>query len=146
MWTLRLTDEFERRRKRYAKKRGRELRAVRGNLDVFVESLNEGAKPQQAKFGFIHPEPLGVLAIDQKGGGKNLAETRLYVFPDEAGRVLYAITLGDKQSQGDDIETCKQFVRDLTSGALSAAAEPESNAVIPEERGDADESDREELS
>ena len=146
MWTLRYTDEFERRRKRYAKKRGRELRAVLGNLDVLVESLNEGGKPQQAKFGFIHPEPLGVLAIEQKGGGKSLTETRLYVFPDESGGVLYAITLGDKQSQADDIETCKQFVRDLRSGALSAASETESRAVDSEEGEVANESDREEIS
>ena len=72
-----------------------------------------GAKVQQVKAGFLHPEPLGVIAIDQKGGGKALDETRLYVFPDEDEEVLHIITLGDKRSQADDIALCRQFVTEL---------------------------------
>ena len=72
-----------------------------------------GAKVQQVKAGFLHPEPLGVIAIDQKGGGKALGETRLYVFPDEDEEVLHIITLGDKRSQADDIALCRQFVTEV---------------------------------
>lgn len=68
---------------------------------------------QQVKAGFLHPEPQGVLAIDQKGSGKALAETRLYVYPDEDDEIAHVITLGDKRSQPDDIALCRQFVAEL---------------------------------
>jgi hypothetical protein len=61
----------------------------------------------------MHHEPLGVVAIDQKGGGKSLAQTRLYVYPDTETETLYVITLGDKGSQKDDIATCRAFVNEL---------------------------------
>src|SRR5437868_793450 len=97
MWTLVRTPEWDRRRKNYEKKHQRELIAVLDNLDTFVRTLNHGVKPRDAKFGFIHPEPLGVLAIDQKGGGPNLAQTRLYVYPDEEHHALHILTLGEKK-------------------------------------------------
>ncbi len=36
------------------------------------------------------------------------------MYPDEARKVLHPITLGDKQTQKDDIEFCKAFVKQLT--------------------------------
>jgi hypothetical protein len=53
------------------------------------------------------------VAVDQKGGGANLAETRGYMFADEAKKVLYLITIGNKQSQSDDIELSKEFITSL---------------------------------
>lgn len=110
MWTLQPTDEYQRRHKRYEKKHRRELQAVSDNLDTFLQSLNEGAKPHPLRFGFLHAEPHGVVAIDQKGGGANLAQTRLYVFPDEHQEVLHVLTLGDKRTQSEDIKYCSSFV------------------------------------
>lgn len=78
-----------------------------------MKSLNAGACPVQAKFGFVHPEPAGVLAIDQKGGGQGLKETRLYIFPDVTEKVVYLLTIGEKSDQGADIAKCKKFVEDL---------------------------------
>ena len=72
-----------------------------------------GAKLQQVKAGFLRSGPLGVIAIDQKGGYEALGETRLYVFPDEDEEVLHIITLGDKRSQADDIGLCREFVAEL---------------------------------
>jgi hypothetical protein len=114
MWKLELTDEYERRHKRYAKNHPRELQAVLDNLDTYFKSLEAGVNPLQIKHGFLHNEPLGVVAIDQKGGGKNLAQTRLYVYPDTETEVLHVITLGDKRSQKkEDIPTCRVFVNSL---------------------------------
>ena len=110
MWTLESTDEFCRRRKRYEKDHPNELRAVLDNLDTYVLSIQAGAPPLVRAFGFIHTEPMGVIAIDQKGGGKALAQTRLYVYPDPKTKVLYAVTLGDKRSQRADIQFCREFV------------------------------------
>ncbi len=124
MWKLRTTEAYESRFKRFAKKHGRELKAVLSNLDRFLGALNAGSPPLQAKkaFGFIHREPGGVVAVDQKGGGPNLAQTRLYVYADDRECVLYLITLGDKASQKDDIRTCVEFVAEL------AKAKPEAGS------------------
>ncbi len=113
MWKLEPTQDYERRHKRYAKDRPRELQAVLDNLDTYFKSLEAGVKPLQIKHGFMHHEPLEVIAIDQKGGGKNLAQTRLYVYPDPEAETLYLITLGDKRSQKDDVVTCRTFVQEL---------------------------------
>jgi len=113
MWKLSPDDEYLRKYKRYGKKHARELHAVMDNLDTFLKALNEGALPQQIKAGFVHVEPMGVRAIDQKGGGAALAETRLYVYPDEERKTLHLITLGDKRSQQNDIARCRRFVAHL---------------------------------
>ena len=92
---LQNTDEYERRQKQYQKKHPRELMAVLDNLDTYHKTLNSGVKPKQAIFGFIHAEPLDVVAIDQKGGGAKLAQTRLYVYPDVGN---FSITPGPGSS------------------------------------------------
>ena len=113
MWVIQRTDEYERRSRSYQKKHPRELAAVLDNLDTLHQALNRGVKPRQARFGFIHVEPSGVLAIDQKGGGAKLAQARLYVYPDAEHEVLYLLTLGDKRTQHQDIENCKHFVAQI---------------------------------
>ena len=78
--------------------------------------LPEGAEcgaPAELKFGFIHPEPYGALAIDQKGGGSGLKQTRLYTYPQKSEEILHLIIVGDKSSQKSDIEFCSQFVKRL---------------------------------
>jgi hypothetical protein len=113
MWEIKTTDEYERRKKHYEKKHPRELVSVQDNLDTYLMMLNSGVKPKQAIFGFVHAEPFDVVAIDQKGGGTNLAQTRLYAYPDVTRNTLYLITLGDKKSQRNDIKVCKDFVARL---------------------------------
>ncbi len=108
MWQVAETDEYERRHKRYRKKHPRELAAVLDNLDTYFRSLAAGVCPKQVKHGFMHNELHGVIAIDQKGGGVNLAQTRLYIYPERD--TLYLITMGDKQSQQDDLAICREFV------------------------------------
>src|SRR4051794_15687256 len=112
MWKLQDVDEYRRRHRRYEKDHPRELRAVMDNLDTFFKSLESGVKPLQIKHGFLHNEPQGVVAIDQKGGGKDLAQTRLYVYPDLETETLFLITLGDKRSQKNDLTTCRTFVNE----------------------------------
>ena len=113
MWELEPTPEYTRKLKKWPKKYRRELTAMLDNLDTFLQALNLGAKPQQAKFGFIHTEPLGVLAIDQRGAGAGTKATRLYVYPDEGTETVHTITLGDKDSQRTDIKISVELVRTL---------------------------------
>jgi hypothetical protein len=110
MWKLEASERYEARHRRYEKKHPRELAAVLKNQATYLAALKVGTNPLQIKFGFVHPERQGVVALDQKGGGGSLAQTRLYVFPDTEDRVLYQVTLGDKNTQKEDLEYCDWFV------------------------------------
>ncbi len=66
------------------------------------------------------------MAINQKGGGKSLAQTRLYAYPEVASETLYVITLGDKRSQKDDIKTCQGFVEQLRKETQGSDEQEES--------------------
>ncbi len=113
MWNVETTDDFERRQRQFEKKNPNELQATFANLQRYLEALNEGGKPEIIQFGFIHREPQGVVAIDQKGGGKNLKQTRLYTYAWFDNLTLYLITIGDKKSQNADLKLCKQFMDSL---------------------------------
>jgi len=60
---------------------------------------------------------MGVVALDQKGGGGSLQETRMYIFADDETKKVYLITIGDKNEQHSDIEYCKNFVIGLRNEA-----------------------------
>lgn len=115
MWKFLPNDEFIKRVERWPKKYRRELAAMTANLHTVYEALRNGAKIEHVRFGFLHAEPMGVLAITQNGGGAGLKATRLYVYPHKEKEHLHAITVGDKSSQSADIAYCKVFV----SGILS---------------------------
>jgi len=102
--------------KKWPKKHHRELASMLAHLKTIHEALCLGAAVEHLRFGFVHPEPMGILALDQKGGGSGLKETRLYIFPHTEKKHLYAITIGDKASQSDDITYCKDLVAQVLAG------------------------------
>ncbi len=61
---------------------------------------------------FLKAVGLGAIEIKQKGA-KNLAETRLYVYPDETTNILHLITIGDKNSQSADIQFSREYALSL---------------------------------
>jgi hypothetical protein len=129
-WTLDAHDQYNTRRARYEKKHRREAEAVHANLGTYLTALGAGNHPMQIKYGFVHNEPLGVKALDQSGGhGRNLAETRLYVYPDVDEKVLHLITLGDKGSQGADVQYCREFVLALRKGKQDGAQGPQDGTI-----------------
>ena len=113
MWNLELTGLYTRKFKKFHKKHSREAIAVLNNLDTYHKTLNRGINPLQIKAGWIHPETQGAVAIDQKGGGKDLLQTRLYIYPDVESGTVYLITIGDKNSQKADIADCRKFINQL---------------------------------
>lgn len=126
MWSLNPLPEFTKRADRFKKKWGHEIANVLINLATLLKSLNFGAKSEQLKqLGFVHSEPMGILAVDQKGKGKGakLKPFRLYVFADERSKTLHLMTLGDKDSQEDDIRQCKSFVEGLLQSTAAIASE-----------------------
>ena len=66
------------------------------NLRQYFEALQRCSDPGFIKFGFIHKEPKGIKAIDQRGSGRNLQQTRLYIYPDLDNKILHLITIGNK--------------------------------------------------
>lgn len=113
MWQIEPTTGWERDHKHYAKKRPNELGAVLRNLDRYMKLLAVSKNSKVVQAGYLHPEPGGVLAVDQKGGGANLQETRLYTYADDDTKTVYLITIGDKDAQHADVEYCKNFVKTL---------------------------------
>jgi hypothetical protein len=113
MWRILRTDVYDRQAKWYAKKKKNEFKAVLDNLDTLVKSLHSGKRPKPFAYGFLHEEPSDIIAIDQRGADAKVAATRLYVYPDIETDTLYLLTVGDKSSQGNDIQDCKRFVKQI---------------------------------
>ncbi|MDD3925309.1 MAG: hypothetical protein PHT33_01475 [bacterium] len=112
-WSLEETELFKSRFRKYQKKFANETVAVLNNLDTYLKALNAGIKPPIVQAGFIHREPQGVIAIDQKGAPSRLRETRLYIYALEIRHIVYLITIGDKSSQKQDISDCRKFMNNL---------------------------------
>jgi hypothetical protein len=113
MWEIETSLQWEKDRKFYEKKRPRELAAVLRNLDRYQKMLLGAPNSKTVQAGFLHSEPSRVVAIDQKGGGAALQETRLYTYADDKNKILYIITVGNKDEQQDDISFAKDFVSNL---------------------------------
>lgn len=112
-WLIEPTETYKCKHEHYEKKHPYELAAAEGNLDTYFKALMNGINPLQIKEGFIHHEPEGIKAIDQKGGKQKikLQQTRLYIYADLATKTLFLLTIGDKQSQKNDIKYCREYVR-----------------------------------
>ena len=113
-WHIEALDTYDRAHKHYEKKQPQELIAVLDNLDRYFKTVMRGVHPQFVVAGYIHDEGKGVRAIDQWGGAKGkLRQTRLYVYPDVEAKTLYLITIGDKDSQKEDVKLSADFVVQL---------------------------------
>jgi len=112
-WTIQEHDEFKRDYKWYAKKRPRELAAVLDNLNRLKNMLNSSPHSQLIVAGFIHPEPLGIWALDQRGSTGNLQATRLYCYAENSVRNLYLLAIGSKDSQSADISRVTEIVKSI---------------------------------
>jgi hypothetical protein len=113
MWRLAPTTTWQKDVKWYEKKRPNELAVVLHNLERYRHQLNAAKNSKAVMAGYLHQEPKGAVAVDQKGGGANLQETRLYTYADDENRVLHLITIGDKDAQAGDIQFCNDFVDTL---------------------------------
>jgi hypothetical protein len=113
MWEMVQTTTWEKDQKHYAKKHPNELAGVLRNLARYLAQLNCCSNPAAIQAGYLHNEPMGIRAIDQRGSKGALQETRLYTFADTASKMLYIITIGNKSDQPTDIELAKEFVQSI---------------------------------
>jgi len=109
MWQIETTTQWERDQKHYQKKHPDALAAILRNLERFLSLLNLSKNSKCVMAGFLHHEPHGVVAVDQKGFRGNVPETRLYTLPVDKTQTLYLITIGDKNSQHSDVEFSRRF-------------------------------------
>jgi len=114
-WELRESEFWASKYKKYQKKQPIELEAMLLNLQTCVASLNDGRKPRELQAGFIHREPQGVTAIDQRGAPGRPKQMRLYIYPDEDTSIVWQITIGDKSKHGQkqDLADCRKFMKHL---------------------------------
>jgi len=96
--------------------------AVMNNWHTYWNTLINLDKPESFRSisaGFIHVEAAGSIAVDQSGANKvlgkklKLKETRLYFYPSAETRTLYLLKIGDKDSQEDDNNFCREFIHKL---------------------------------
>ena len=114
-WTVH-DDLAERSRfKEYNRKHPREYAACFANLSQLVALLRQFGGIKGFQVGFLRSEGQGVYRIGQTGV-KHARETRLYVHIDETARVVRVLTIGDKDSQSDDIRRCHAVARTLKGG------------------------------
>ena len=113
MWQIEPSTQWPKDLKWYEKKRPREIAAVLHNLQRYLDQINVAPNARAVQAGFLHNEPGGVVAVDQKASGPGLQETRLYTFADSETKTLHLITVGDKNSQSTDIKFCSGFVKSL---------------------------------
>ena len=115
MWEIEPTTTWQKDEKYYGKKHPNELAAILNNVRRYFRLIVAAKNSKAVQAGFLHHEPMGIVAVDQKAGGPNLQETRGYTFADDEKKILYLITIGNKSEQPSDIELSKQFVTSLTS-------------------------------
>ena len=86
------------------------------NLGSLQRSIEAGVRLEQLKdHPFVQNEPMGILAVNQRGPvkGAQLVPIRLYVYFDGDDSALHIIELGDKSTQDEDIGTAKNYVKRL---------------------------------
>jgi len=122
MWGLAKAEGFENSYKKFSRKHGAEAGAVMANLETALAVLNETDNMQAVReLNFARKEPDGILALDSRGAkrertGTKLKATRLYVYAVEIDSTLHLLRIGDKDSQRQDLKSCRKVVRKIRQG------------------------------
>ena len=115
MWSIEPSTQYEKDSAWYDKKKPNELAAVLRNLQRYLALLGVSKNSKCVEAGYLHKEPAGVIAVDQKGFSGNLQETRLYTYAVDETNIVHLITIGDKSEQHSDIEFSKAFAKAFQS-------------------------------
>lgn len=108
-WLIETTESWDKDLKFYNKKHPSELAALLRNIDRYIAHLNVSNGSKCVEAGYLHHEPGGIVAVDQKGLSGNLQETRAYTYAKDSTKRLYLLKIGNKDSQYSDVEYCKDF-------------------------------------
>jgi len=112
-WVLSPHPRLARQLRKLAGRRPSEHAALLRNLQRYLDLLQIAPHPRLIQAGFLHPEPHGIVAVDERGGGGHLRALRLYTLADESRRTLHLLHLGDKSSQARDLRLLPYLIRTL---------------------------------
>lgn len=122
LWGIEKCAGFENQYKKFSRKHENEASAALSNLESYFQVLQVTNNVQVAnQQPFVHSEPDGIVAIDQRGASTErsrgkLKATRLYVYAAVIQQTLYLLGIGDKDSQKQDLETCRNKVKRINKG------------------------------
>lgn len=114
-WLLEFHPRFLRDARWYARRRPGESEAVMRNLTRYQQMLHLAPNPRTIRAGFIHPEPHGMVALDESGSRGSLQATRLYCHPDAARKILRLLAIGSKATQTRDLAQLIPLARSLNA-------------------------------
>ena len=98
--------------KKYARKHRAEYASCFENLDRVVEILAKGHAWGSFQVGFLRSEGDGIYRIGQTGV-PHARETRLYIYAVVEQQRILLLTIGDKDSQQDDLRQAKAIVQTI---------------------------------
>jgi len=100
--------------KKFASNHPREFASCGANLERLLADLQSGIPLSvlAQNLSFFRSEREGLYRIGQTKvpGAK---ESRLYLYPDEAGMMIYLLDIGTKESQRDDIASARKAIREI---------------------------------
>lgn len=110
-WTIQFDPDFERSFRKWHKRHPDSCDQAIIRIHCYLEKwLNNPLLARGFNLpGWIHPEGRGILAVEQ-AGRSNLAEVRLYFWPEPATHELWLIRLGVKPNQYADIAYCHEWL------------------------------------
>lgn len=100
--------------KKFASNHPREFASCGANLERLLADLKAGIPLTvlAQNLSFFRSEREGLFRVGQTkvSGAK---ESRLYIYPDDSGMVIYLLGIGTKESQRDDIAKARQIIREI---------------------------------
>ena len=102
--------------KKFNKIHPAEFQSCFANLDKLTVMLNAGHTIGSFHLGFFRSESGGLYRVGQTGV-VSAKESRLYIYPVEARRLIYILGIGTKETQQADIRNAKKCIKKIkTSG------------------------------
>lgn len=114
--TIEPVEGFNEKLKSFRKRYPREVSVLFHNLKRYIKAIEGLSDIKSFRAGYLHPEGNGIVAIGQSSADKRLgvlAETRLYIHVRIRNDTVFLLTIGNKQSQQQDIQTSKKHITEL---------------------------------
>ena len=122
VWVVKHDYADKNRFKKYGKKHHNEVVSCATNLQHLEWFLNTGKTLQQAMtLGYFGKEGKDVYRIGQTGI-RSAKETRLYIYARITGPEIQVLTIGDKDTQKEDVKNCKAKAKIISNKNNNATA------------------------
>jgi len=110
MWKIETTAGWKNSTLEFGAQYPNELAALLRNLMHYLAQLKAAKSHKRIEALYLEFRESGIVSINQSGMEDGLANSRLYVFPDESTRTLYLLCIGTEANKDSDLEYCKEFI------------------------------------